>query len=382
MKFSRLAIFWNSPRRLGGEQKAILEQAEVFWEERIFDRVIPVEIPSSECMTSFSSAVFQAASFSHAEEKLDRVVSQRNVDLILAHNVMPFAGKAPFRVARRYGIPLVMFVHSFKLWSVDGYLVDQRRVARKALGGDLAQTLCSLYDSPKSSTERAVLDFHRSRVEKLVPQVRAFIVPSLSAGEYLERLGVRSRRIFVLPHFLHMKDRPATSSGNKIGFLGRLAPEKGVEILLEAARRCPEYQFTIGGSGESTRKLKSSAPSNVRFIGKVLPDQMSDFYRSLRCLVIPSLWPETFGYVAAEALQYGCPVIASDIGALPETVVPPKHGWVFQPGNVDELVACLYEAMLDPEATAERGLKGRRFVQSHYLRSDWLRRFRSIIEEV
>jgi len=136
-----------------------------------------------------------------------------------------------------------------------------------------------------------------------------------------------------------------------VGYLGRLVPEKGLSVLLDAVGRNPRFHLRIGGSGQLRAQLEASVASaglsnRVDFLGPVDPDDVVAFYRSLDVLAVPSQptlsWTEQFGRVAVEAMACGVPVVSSDAGALPDVVG--GAGIVVPAGDAEALADALAEA--------------------------------------
>ncbi|WP_173921771.1 glycosyltransferase [Agromyces sp. Marseille-P2726] len=136
-----------------------------------------------------------------------------------------------------------------------------------------------------------------------------------------------------------------------VGFLGRLVPEKGVLVLLDAVARDPRLHLRIGGSGPLAGELVRGAREagigdRVETAGPIDPAEVVAFYRSLDVLAVPSLptpsWTEQFGRVAVEAMACGVPVVSSDAGALPDVVG--GAGLVVGAGDAGALSDALVEA--------------------------------------
>ncbi len=120
------------------------------------------------------------------------------------------------------------------------------------------------------------------------------------------------------------------------GYIGRLDYKKGIETLLEAMKNS-EYSLLVYGTGESNYRTyleKKYSEVNIDFKG--FSDHKTIF-ESISVLVIPSLWQEPFGRGVIEANAYGIPVIASRIGGLEENVKDGENGYLFTPGDCEDL---------------------------------------------
>jgi glycosyltransferase involved in cell wall biosynthesis len=157
--------------------------------------------------------------------------------------------------------------------------------------------------------------------------------------------------------------------GPVIGFVGRLAPEKGVSCLVEAMGKVvkshPEARLAIVGDGEERPHLEALSESlgisaRVFFLGS--QDNLPSCIAAMDIVVLPSL-SEGFGLAAVEAMSAGRPVVASAVGGLVEIIKDGATGFLVPPNDPDALAARLTTILSDPDLAAELGSAGQKRVQ-------------------
>ena len=139
------------------------------------------------------------------------------------------------------------------------------------------------------------------------------------------------------------------------GFIGRLAPTKGVELLMDAFARASLVAdrpmiLRIAGAGdvEYVRALRDRVRDwPIELAGKMSP---AAFYESVDVTVVPSLWHEPLARVIFESFAHGVPVLASCRGGSPEIVVPGRTGWLFDPSEEGALERALGTAVAELRA--------------------------------
>ena len=128
---------------------------------------------------------------------------------------------------------------------------------------------------------------------------------------------------WVIPNYFELDDwEPKYETGDYIAFLGRICSVKGMDTVLEIARRTP-YPIKIAGQGDPSQW---SHP-NIEYIGPITGTQRSEFLRNARCAIMPTVFTEPFGGSGVEAMLCGTPLIAVDFGAFTETVVDGVTGF-------------------------------------------------------
>jgi glycosyltransferase involved in cell wall biosynthesis len=158
-------------------------------------------------------------------------------------------------------------------------------------------------------------------------------------------------------------------SSQDISFVGRLVPEKGLHVLLDAfalvIRTLPDARLLIAGEGPARPPLEAACRTrgldrNVIFLGQLDQQRQREALRTAAVHAVPSLWAEPFGLVAVEAMFRGQAVVASDHGGLAEIVQDGLTGRLVPPGDPEALAAALLELLRDPQRAASLGQAGYR----------------------
>ncbi len=162
--------------------------------------------------------------------------------------------------------------------------------------------------------------------------------------------------------------------GFTIGYVGRLVPEKGVDLILGALTGLPGvWHLRIVGHGPEEERLKARVRQlglshTVTFEGWLPSVRMPAFYRELDVLVLPSRsrpnWVEQFGRVLIEAMACAVPVVGSDCGEIPNVIG--NAGLVFPEEDTDALQAILKRLMRSPDLWSDLARRGRERVLSHF----------------
>lgn len=186
----------------------------------------------------------------------------------------------------------------------------------------------------------------------------ALVAPSEFVRERFEEFGTPAGRIAVVPHPVASDAEAPREVGDPVrfGFVGALAPAKGVHVLCEAFARVPgDAVLRLFGTAPNDgylRRLQQFLGPRVTYEGPFDRSRLGDVYDAIDVVVVPSIVDESFSLVAWEAQAHGRPVIAAASGALTEVVEHGRNGLLVPPGDVAALAEAI--ARLQDRGAVER----------------------------
>jgi glycosyltransferase involved in cell wall biosynthesis len=379
----------NRYRTTGGEERAV---EDLMWlvREHLSE---PVELltRSSDSLARGRAALGLLRGGLNPQEVTDAVRAGR-ARVVHAHNLQPALGWRALAAARGAGARVVLHLHQYRLVCAIGVCFTRGEDCTRCHGRDTfpgVRLNCrgSLPEAAAYGTSLAIWQ------RRLVEQADVVVVPSSFARERLRALGAPLpwERVRVLAPPVRALDtapraiaeRPADAgrargggpqpgpepppqgssagSGRYALVVSRLAPEKGVDVAIDACRRAG-IALVVAGEGPELAALRERARAegggdggfpDVRFAGRVDDARLAGLRAGAAIALVPSRSAETFGLAAAEAMAAGVPVAASRVGALPELV--DEQGLV-PAGDADALARAIGRLAGD-RAAGERGLE-------------------------
>jgi len=201
-----------------------------------------------------------------------------------------------------------------------------------------------------------------SHMKDLCDSITHFIAPCRFMRDRFLAFGIASERITVADYgfdaspFRSTRQTPG-GAPLRVGFLGSLMISKGPHVLLEAISRLPHDALSVAIYGAPTpyhgddsyrdRLAPLVAQPNVTVHGPIPQADVPTALAALDVLVVPSIWPENSPLVIHEAFLAGVPVIASNVGGIPELVTHGINGLLFRAGDVDDLARALQHVVAD-----------------------------------
>lgn len=312
-----------------------------------------------------------------AARRLRALLIRERPDVLHVHNPFPLLSPAVFHAARGLSVATVWTLHNYRPFCSAATLlrdgapctecIDRRSpapgVAHGCYRGSRIATLplAAMID---------VLD----RAGTLAREVDAFVVLTEFQREMVIRAGLPAGRVHVKPNF-HPAPPPVVpwpAREPRVLFAGRLGPEKGVRVLLDAWALWPDAPLLeIAGDGPERGSLEARAREmglhdRVRFLGQLSPAEVERRIGGARLLAVPSLCFEGFPLVVRDAFAAGVPVVASRLGALERIVGDGTTGLLFAPGDPVDLRRRVSRAWADPGLLASLGAAARTAFEERY----------------
>lgn len=257
-------------------------------------------------------------------KKLEKVLSPGNFDIIWFHNISLVGG--PQLLSYGDGIKVYeahehwLVCPTHVLWRHNRELCDAKECIKCAFN----------YRRPPQ------LWRYSSMLEKQLDNVDLFIAKSQFSRDKHYEFGF-SKEMSVIPYFLPEKISTGVDNNSSpherpyFLFVGRLEKIKGLDEVIPIFSDYPQADLLILGSGDYEDELKKQAGNinNIRFLGRLDPEELSRYYKFAIALIVPSVCYETFGIILIESFREGTPVIAKKQGPFIEIVNQSKGGLLY-----------------------------------------------------
>ncbi|MGQ0646180.1 MAG: glycosyltransferase family 4 protein [Gemmatimonadaceae bacterium] len=269
--------------------------------------------------------------------RLQGIIDGGRYDVVNFHNVSLVGGPGLFGMAGDAVTAYMAHEH----WLVCPTHVLWRHGRELCTGRQCLRCAVAYKRPPQLWRYTGYLDRELDRVDVIIA------MSEFSRAKHRE-FGLR-QEMEVLPYFLPDPESPGrpVPSGEAPNprpyffFAGRLERIKGLDDVIPVFREFPDAELLVAGDGTyggTLRQLADGLP-NVKFLGRIAPEELGRYYEHAIALIVPSECFETFGIVLIEAFRQGTPVIARRLGPFPEIVQASGGGELFS--TREELLAAM-----------------------------------------
>ena len=357
-------------RQAGGEdrvveaEKLLLEGAGISVRQVIFDNADLHEGRSGAADLMLAGSAIWSRT---ARRRVRAALAAHRPQVMHVHNT--FAAASPSVYSAAADVPVVQTLHNYRMvcpvatafrdghacTDCVGRLVPWPAVVHACVHGSRAQSAIA---GATTTVHRALGTYDK--------RIAAYIALTAFQRQLMIDGGLPAKRIRVVPNFL--EPDPGAGDGPRSGvlYVGRLAEEKGVRVLLRAAA-LQQGTIRVAGTGPLQSLVESAASAgHIEYLGPLDTSSVFDELRRSTALVMPSIWFEGFPLTVVEAYASGTPVIASRIGSLAEVVEEGITGLFSQPHDPDALAAKLQWAAGHAEEMDRMGSHARERYEARF----------------
>jgi len=354
----RILLAHSFYRIPGGEDRYVRQQAELLARDHTVELFSKRNDDLSASVTTSSKMLVSGEN----RREIARVLERFKPEIVHVHNVYPALGPAVHLASEEARIPLVMTVHNYRMRCPNGLMFTEGSVCHRCQHGNYLNAVAhSCFPSKKQSAAYAgALWLHRF-VARLDRKVSLFVCPSDFVRDQVISWGIASKKAVVIPNFVLPRLDANATPGHYGVFVGRLASEKGVHVLLNALRIANDPPFKVVGDGPLASVLRRQAATigleKTQFMGRQPPGRVDGILRDARFLVLPSLSDENCPMAGLEAMALGRPLLVTTRGGLPE-LVREGTGLICGPDDPHDLAKGIERLMGDDVYCGEAGARG------------------------
>jgi len=314
-----------------------------------------------------------------AKRKFEKLLKDFKPDIVHVHNLYHQISPSILPVAKKYGIPVVMHLHDYKLICPNYQMLCGNQICEECAAPNYYRCFfkkCFQNSYLKSLVVTIEMYLHHNILKIYEKNIDLYIAPSQFMKDICVRHGVPDAKIKVIYNFVDdVAPLPRTTLGNYVLYLGRLSAEKGLPVAINAiAQSTGSLGLKIAGEGPQEivcrmliKKLKLE--KRVELLGHKLGEELKDLIAQAQAIVIPSVWYENMPFSMLEALALGKIVIASRIGGLPELIKEGVNGFLFAMGD-SKALAAIFDKLgtIDSESMSEQARQSvaHLTIENHY----------------
>jgi glycosyltransferase involved in cell wall biosynthesis len=369
----RVLLLHNRYRMEGGEERAVGEIAALL---RRHGHDVRTLERSSEGTRGLTAAAGLIAGGLHPDE-VAAAVRELGAEVVHAHNLHPLLGWRALAAARDAGARTVMHLHNFRLFCAIAIGYRDGAPCFRCRGADTRPGLRLRCRGSVPEAAVYALGLHRQQ-PRLFAEADAFLAVSDATARRLIDLGLPAEKTAALVNFVSdtaLAPRSVADQGTFALVSGRLVEEKGFDTAILAARAAM-VPLVVAGEGPDAPRLRAlAAGGDVRFTGRLAPQELAELRATAAVVLVPSRWEEPCPYAALDALAAGVPVLASAHGGLPELVGPQG---VLAAQDADRWTEALRGLWRDPGTRRELGELGLRRARERFSEAAYLERLLEI----
>lgn len=305
-----------------------------------------------------------------AYRRMRRILRAEQPDVVHCHNTFPLISPSVYWACAREGVPVAQTLHNYRMVCANGLFLRNGGVCEdcsgKAFAWPAIRHRC-YRESFVGSVMLVLLQWIHRRLGTWQGKVDRYVaLTGFAKSRFVESGVLPAEKVAVKPNFIDdpKVEGELVEKKKQAVFIGRLWPEKGCHVLVEAwikaFKQTPGlngYELLIIGDGPGRKRAEELCAGNpgdfsIRFAGTMPRPGVLAELKASRFLVLPSIWYEGFPMTIVEAFACGVPIVSAKLGSMLSIIEEGKTGLFFEAGNTDALAeqinwAIAHEAELE-----------------------------------
>lgn len=286
----------------------------------------------------------------YSYRKIRGILRDDHFDVMHVQNFFPLISPSAYYAAAKEGVAVVQSLRNFRLTCLPGTLSRNGGVCEDCVGKAVPWPGV-VHGCYRGSVVGSFAVASMVAVNKALgtwqEKVDAYIALTQFSRDKFVEAGLPADKVHIKSNSIHPMPDVGEGGGGYGLFIGRLAPEKGVDTMLDAWNRLDlDIPLKIVGTGPLMSEVERRAErdGNVEVLGWQEPSEVMELLGRAEYLVFPSEWYEGCPRVIIESLAKGTPVIAAQLGAAAEMIEDGRTGFMFRPGDDEDFAAAVTKA--------------------------------------
>ncbi len=280
---------------------------------------------------------------------MEKVLNEFKPDVVHINNFQRQLSASIIKAIEQRKIPIVFTAHDLQAVCPNSAMLRNGKICEACKNGKY--TNCMKYKCTKGSKLKSllsVLEARYYRKHKIYEKFDCIISPSSFVGDKIKEELPKIKKMNIMHNYIDLNkySNYVTKDEGYALYSGRISEEKGIINLVEAFKSIKIGTLYIAGDGPEKQRIEQIIKENyledrIKLLGYLNSEEMKKALANCRFLVLPSIWYENCPFSIIEALAMGKPVVASNIGGIPELIENEKNGYLYQYDNIEKLKEAL-----------------------------------------
>lgn len=322
--------------------------------------------------------------------QMEAIVNDFKPDIVHLFGIFTQISTSILDITKKYNIPVLMSCNDYKHICPNYMMYYDGKICSDCQSGKYYKAILNkcCHNSYSVSTVSAFESYFNVKTNRIPNNVNLFLFASVFMQNTTHKFwsNFDFKDDLLRNPFDAEKYQISLEDDNYVLFFGKLIEVKGVDILIKAMSLNKNIKLIVVGDGREEEKLKNLKRDleleNVEFLGPIWGDDLNNYIKLARFVIVPSRWHENFPYVIIQSFAYGKPVIGSNRGGIPELLDNGKNGIIYDAENYTELARKISYLYNDKHECMRLGINAKNYVDNYYNSKEFYKNLMKIYNRI